>query len=88
VSRDFWRRVLVVLAHDGPVYKVPDLVADGAWGTVWLHGKWRYLTSQMTTAEREHAADAVARWSAMLAAEDNDPDRSEPEGLRWWREDR
>lgn len=59
---------------------------DEAWGTVWLHTKWQYLTSQMSTPEREHAADAVARWSAALAKEDNDPDRGEPDGLRWWRE--
>jgi hypothetical protein len=41
----------------------------------------------MTTAERETAADAVARWSADLNA--GDPDiEVEPEGLRWWRDDR
>lgn len=61
-------------------------VADDAWGTVWLHGKWSYLTKCMTTPEREYAADCVARWSARLATEDNDPDRGEPEGLRWWRD--
>lgn len=61
-------------------------VEDAAWGTVWLHSKWRYITSQMTTSERELAADAVARWSAALNAEDSDLDEGEPEGLRWWRE--
>ena len=60
---------------------------DGAWHTVWLEGKWRWITSRMTTAEREHAADAVARHNAVLAAADNDPDRGEPEDLRWWRDD-
>jgi hypothetical protein len=60
---------------------------DHAWGSIWLHGEWRYLTSKMTTPQRELAADGVARWSAELAAVDNDPDRGEPEGLRWWRED-
>ncbi|CAM5496087.1 MULTISPECIES: hypothetical protein [Streptomyces] len=59
---------------------------DGAWHTVWLEGKWRWITSRMTTPEREHAADAVARHNAVLAAADNDPDRGEPEGLRWWRD--
>ncbi|MFE3123697.1 hypothetical protein ACFXHD_09780 [Streptomyces hydrogenans] len=58
--------------------------ADGAWGEVWLHGNWRYLTSKMSTAEREHAADAVARWSDALAAYD-DMGPVELEGLRWWR---
>lgn len=60
-------------------------VGDSAWGSVWLHGNWGWLTRCMTTPEREHAADAVARWNAVLAAIDNDPDRGEPSGLRWWR---
>src|SRR5690242_9265620 len=59
---------------------------DAAWGAVWLHGKWQYLTGKMTTPSRELAADAVARWSAYLAEQDSDPDRGEPDGLRWWRE--
>ncbi|MFH8581699.1 hypothetical protein [Streptomyces zaomyceticus] len=61
------------------------LPGDAAWGTVWLHGNWQYLTSQMTTAEREHAADAVARWSDELARADGE-ERGELEGLRWWRQ--
>jgi hypothetical protein len=61
---------------------------DAAWGTVWLHGNWRYLTSKMTTAERETAADAVARWFAALHADDPDIELGEPDGLRWWRDDR
>lgn len=55
---------------------------DDAWGSVWLHRKWSWLTKCMTTEEREHAADCVARWSARL--EPDEP--GEPEGLRWWRE--
>ncbi|MCU1613693.1 MAG: hypothetical protein JWO98_1233 [Frankiales bacterium] len=62
------------------------LPGDAAWGSVWLHGNWRYLTKQMTTPEREHAADAVARWSAALNADDQDLDDGEREGLRWWRD--
>lgn len=62
------------------------LPGDAAWGSVWLHGDWRWLTKNMTTPEREHAADAVARWSAALHAEDNDLEAGEPEGLRWWRD--
>jgi hypothetical protein len=63
-----------------------QVVADAAWGSVWLHGDWRWLTKCMTTPEREYAADCVARWNARLAEEDGDPDRAEPDGLRWWRE--
>ncbi|MFF7190578.1 hypothetical protein ACFZAR_36410 [Streptomyces sp. NPDC008222] len=57
------------------------LPGDAAWHSVWLHGDWRYLTKQMTTLEREHAADAVARYSHHL-----EPDEPEIEGLRWWRD--
>jgi len=62
------------------------LPGDEAWGAVWLHANWRYLTSQMTTPEREHAADAVARWSARLDEFDGAGREGEPDGLRWWRE--
>ncbi|MFF6844717.1 hypothetical protein ACFY8X_39005 [Streptomyces tanashiensis] len=61
------------------------LPGDAAWGAVWLHGSWQYLTSKMSPPEREHVADAVARWSADLAAVDGEEERGEPEGLRWWR---
>lgn len=63
-----------------------DDPGDGAWHTVWLEGKWRWITSRMTTPQREHAADAAARYNRYLAEYDGDPDRSEPEGLRWWRD--
>lgn len=63
------------------------LPGDAAWGSVWLHGDWKWLTKNMTTAERELAADAVARWSAALNADDNDLEAGEPDGLRWWRDD-
>lgn len=64
----------------------PAEIADDAWGSVWLYCNWRRLTREMTTAEREYAADCVARWSARLAEEDGEPEDGEPEGLRWWRE--
>jgi hypothetical protein len=61
-------------------------VEDAAWGSVYLHGKWRFLTSQMTAEERSAAADAVDRDWARAEAEDpactHGPDsRAE---LRWW----
>ena len=62
------------------------LPGDAAWGSVWLHGDWRYLTRQMTTEQREWAADAVARWRMALYADDPDIEPDEPDGLRWWRE--
>ncbi|WP_431977591.1 hypothetical protein [Micromonospora haikouensis] len=53
---------------------------DGAAHSVWLHGKWRWLTRKMTTEEREAFADAIERYSAYLAPDD--PARVD----RWWRE--
>jgi hypothetical protein len=65
----------------------PDpLPGDAAWHSVWLHGNWRYLTKNMTTTEREHAADAVQRYDNYLAAIDEDADRGGIDGLRWWRD--
>lgn len=61
---------------------------NGAWHTVWLEGKWRWITSRMTTPQREYAADCVAAYSRYLATCDADLEREEPEGLRWWRDDR
>jgi len=74
-------------ASGGVTTDAPAGMADGAWGSVWLHGNWRWLTQNMTTEQREHAADAVARWDQGLADVDGEQGRPEPEGLRWWRED-
>ncbi|MDX5526150.1 hypothetical protein PV677_36385 [Streptomyces sp. DE06-01C] len=63
-----------------------DTLENAAWCSVWLHGKWRYLTQKMSTPEREYAADRVASYCRHLAECDNDPERGEPDGLRWWRE--
>ena len=60
---------------------------DAAWHSVWLHGNWRYLTKNMSTPEREHAADAVTRYNVHLNAQDPDLE-AEVQGLRWWRDDR
>jgi len=59
---------------------------DAAWHSVWLHGDWRWLTKNMTTPEREHAADAVARYGTYLDTIDGADRSEEPEGLRWWRD--
>jgi hypothetical protein len=59
---------------------------NGAWFTVWLEGNWRWLSSRMTTEQREYAADCIARYSSYLAEVDGEPERAEPDGLRWWRD--
>jgi hypothetical protein len=38
----------------------------------------------MSVAERNHAADAVARYSRQLALKDGNQTHTEPHGLRWW----
>lgn len=60
---------------------------DGAWHSVWLHGNWRWLTKNMTTEQREAAADGVERYWKVL--DDGTEDDASPETrahLRWWRE--
>ena len=72
--------------RDGAAPALPtDEDADGAWHSIWLHGKWRWLTSQMTTPQREHAAAAVERhWAAMDDGED--VSREARVDLWWWRD--
>jgi hypothetical protein len=55
-----------------------------AMHSVWLHGDWRWLTRNMTTEEKEAAADAVEQHSK--AAHDEDETWEPLTGLRWWRE--
>lgn len=65
-----------------------DTPENGAWNQVWLEGNWRWVTSRMTTEQREYAADRVAAYGRYLGFVDGDRGRAEPDGLRWWREDR
>ncbi len=62
---------------------MPDEELDAAMFSVWLHGNWRWLTTQMTTDEREAAADAVRRHD--VASDDGLTDPIGDESLRWWR---
>jgi hypothetical protein len=51
-------------------------------GVIFLHVKWRWLTKQVETEQKELWADAVDAWSERLNDEEN--------GMRvarWWRED-
>lgn len=68
-----------VVGAPTPAAVASDL--DGACHSVWLHGKWRWLTSQMTTPEKEAFADAVDRAGDVLA---DGEDRLPVD--RWWRE--
>lgn len=52
---------------------------DGAMLSVWIHGNWRHLTKDMTTSQKEAAAEAVQRGNSALGEEALD-DR----WLRWW----
>lgn len=59
---------------------------NGAWNQVWLEGNWQWVTSRMTTEQREYAADRVAAYGRYLGFVDGERGRGEPAGLRWWRE--
>lgn len=61
------------------------VIEDEAWGTVYLHSKWRYITTKMSTPEREAAADAVERWNAKLNAHDDNIGPMDQTVLRWWK---
>lgn len=63
----------------------PPSIGDSAWHSVWLHGDWYWLTKNMTTEQREHAADAVARYHRQPALQAGVSDHVEPDGMRWWR---
>lgn len=59
--------------------EVPAITAlDSVMHSIWLHASWRDVTKNMTSEEREAAADAVARRCAAMG-------ESEPFDLRWWR---
>lgn len=57
---------------------------DSAMHSVWLHGKWRWLTRNMTSEEREAAVRAIERHWAVTDLAIGDP--VEHSNLRWWEE--
>lgn len=60
-----------------------------AWGSIWLHGNWRYLTANMSTPEREAAADEVTLWNKLSIDSDGEGSITPISqiALRWWRYD-
>lgn len=77
-SNDMLERVLTGFRGDEPT------PLEAAMHSVWLHGNWRWLTRNMTTEQREAAADAVQRYSDWLTR-DEDEQGSNVLDLRWWR---
>jgi chromosome segregation ATPase len=57
-------------------------VLDRAMHTVWLHINWRYVTSQMTTDEKEATWAAVKRYNAAIDADEPLTDAN----WVWWRD--
>ena len=76
---DMLERILTAGRADAPT------PLDGAMHSIWLHGNWGWLTGNMTTEQREAAADAVQRYSDHLGASDEEP-REPITDLRWWRD--
>lgn len=86
IAEDVAGEILAELERRG--YRiVPTDTADDAWHSVWLHGKWRWLTQNMTTEERTCAAEAIERAWARHESDDgttmHETTRAE---LWWWRE--
>lgn len=52
-------------------------------GAIELYVKWRWVTKQLTTPQKERWADAVEAWSARL----NDGTNETTHVDRWWRDD-
>ncbi len=52
-------------------------------GCIELYVKWRWVTKQLTTPQKERWADAVEAWSARL----NDGTDETTHVDRWWRDD-
>lgn len=71
-------------AAASPEYAERAAPGDDAWGSVWLHANWEYLTRSMSSEAREDAAAAVLRWMHAVDAADGSPAREEPDNLRWW----
>jgi hypothetical protein len=79
IARDH-QLTLAQESRDGTITAVQDAL-DGACHSVYLNGRWFWLTRQMSTEDREAFADACDRYGQHL--EPDDP------GLvpRWWRDD-
>jgi hypothetical protein len=77
--------IMQALAKERAVVQPAIAALDGALHSVWLHGDWRWLTSRMTTEQREAAAEAVERHSAALNADAVDEFVLDGDDLRWWR---
>jgi hypothetical protein len=75
-----------LMEHSKNLPHPDDTVENGAWFTVWLEGKWSWVTKKMTPEQREYAADRVAAYSRYLESVDGAGREGEPKGLRWWRE--
>lgn len=70
-------------SRDGTVSASQDAL-DAACHSAYLHIKWKYVTKQMTTEEKEAFADACDRAAEHAAREDGNKPHLVP---RWWRDD-
>lgn len=67
---------------------VEELAADvqaleDLLGDLWLYVNWRWITTQLTTPQKERFADAVEASSARLNAGTDETTHVD----RWWRDD-
>ncbi len=57
---------------------------DAAMWTVWLEGKWRWVTAKMSTEEREAAVAAVLRADRVLKGDEPEEDLLTRYDVAWW----
>jgi hypothetical protein len=80
--RDFADDARAILDAAAPdlAQRYEDLLAS-----IWLYVPWHWVTSQLTTPQKELWADAIDAGHARAAAEDPGLDPLPAE--RWWRDD-
>ncbi len=76
--------VLVEIANPDQFPPPAASPLDHAMFTAWLHCDWRFVSSKMTTEEREAPVEAILRYDRELKAGEPDEDALTRESVAWW----
>jgi hypothetical protein len=76
--------VLDVLAGADPPAQDEPSDLDAAMFSIHLHGRWRELTTRMTTEEREAAVAAILRYDRWSKRDEPNEPPMTRERLAWW----
>lgn len=85
VERNEWHRQNGVLRGELAAARAERDNLRDLLGSIWLYVKWRYVTKQLTTEQKELWADAVDAKARQQQIEDGEELR--PVAERWWRDD-